>query len=127
MDFQTTREAWADQDGLGYRIIRRRFGYYACVQVVGPYGAWWDFAWDRRPYRTFARAAAACRRNRRLWERFVRLSHAKGDRRKQLRELDAKGRSGNSNALGSLPLWVSRVADPSLIRIQFKDLVQRRA
>ena len=123
MTFTMTREEWTDQDGLGYRIVRRRFGFYACVQVVGPDGTWWDFAWHRRPYRTFDSAARACKKNRRLWQRFVKLSRAKGNRRQRLLELDAKGRRGNANALGSLPLWVSRSADPSLIRMQFKDTI----
>lgn len=120
MTFTMTSEEWTDDEGLGYRIVRRRYGYYACVRVIGPDGPWWDFAWHRRPYRTFDSAVRACNRNRRLWQRFVKLGRAKGNRRQRLLQLNTKGRTGKANALGSLPLWASRVADPTLIRMQFK-------
>lgn len=134
MQFQRTKnkktsKEWHDEGGLHYRITwKTKFRgvevtpcYYACVQVTRPDGThWWDFAWLRRPFRTYKRAVEACKKHRRLWEQFVKLSHAEGNRIKRLQDLDARGRSGGANMLSSLPLWVQGQADESLIRMRFK-------
>lgn len=135
MQFKQTKnkkssKEWNDCDGLGYRITwRSKFagvtvtpGYYACIQVVrfsdGMY--WWDFAWLRRQFRTYKRATEACVKHKRLWDQFIKLSHAKGRRTEKLKELDTRGRVKGANMLGSLPVWVLDKAETSLIRIHFK-------
>lgn len=135
MEFQQTKKRrhhkeWRDSEGLGYRItwqdefagVSVTPAYYACVEVlrVSDGKHWWEFAWLRRPFKTYKRAVEACRKHRRLWEQFVKLSHAKGRRVEKLKELDARGRVNGANMLGSLPVWVQGKAEPSLVRIQFK-------
>lgn len=134
-----TRKVWESADG--YRIvwrseafgIRQRPAFYATVRCRVPGYERWDFAAHRRPYRTFEAALRACKFNRWLWAKFVklshqkprgadrdvRLSHARG-RRVKLKALDARGRRGRAHVLGSMPVWAEEQAEPSLIKLQFE-------
>lgn len=122
----TTRKVWESADG--YRIvwrseafgIRQRPAFYATVRCRVPGYERWDFAVHRRPYRTFEAAVKACEFNKRLWAKFVKLSHARGRRVERLKALDARGRRGQAHVLGSMPMWAEEQAEPSLIKLQFE-------
>ena len=120
-----TRRVWESDDG--YRIvwrseafgIRQRPAFYATVRCRTPGYERWEFAVHRRPYRTFEAAVKACEFNRRLWTKFVRLSHARGRRVERLKALDARGRRGRAHVLGAMPVWAEEQAEPGLIQLQF--------
>ena len=120
-----TRKIW--ESGDLYRIvwrseafgIRVRPAFFATVRCETPGYPRWDFAVHRRPYKTFEAAVKACDCNRRLWGKFVRLSHARGRRVERLRLLDARGRRGRAHVLGSMPTWAGEAAHPSLVKLHF--------
>ena len=117
-----TSKQWSHE--LGYRITwRSRFKgitvqpyYYACVKVVRDDGAvWWDFVNHRRPYRTLKAAEKACEQHKRMWDKFVALGDAGGNRVSRLKDLVSRG----GLMMRSLPVWVRVNADPKLIEMQF--------
>jgi hypothetical protein len=85
--------------------------YHACVKVEAPNGFRWEFALRRGPHKTFKKAVESCEKNKRLWDAFIKLSHAPGRRDGKLLQLKVRAPS----VFFSVPLFVREQADPALI------------
>jgi len=80
---QKTYKEWRSDCGH-YRICWRNeipglgsARYYATVRCRRPDETeFWDFAADRRPYRTLNAAKQACRQNQQTWQQFIDLADA---------------------------------------------------
>ena len=114
---QKVRRTWFSDEG--YRIIWRKEVYgvrvparfQACVRTLIPYSdgtlrPMWDFVSQRRLFKTFGTASAACEVHHRLW---TKATEATGIR--ALKEL-----FGGKLPLG-LPLWVRKRLDRRLYGI----------
>lgn len=114
---QKVRRTWFSDEG--YRIIWRKEVYgvrvparfQACVRTLIPYSdgtlrQMWDFVSQRRLFKTFGTASAACEVHHRLW---TKATEATGIR--ALKEL-----FGGKLPLG-LPLWVRKRLDRRLYGI----------
>ena len=108
------RITWRDEFG-GVSVPPR---YHACVLSVRPTQRdyeFWGFAGPRRPFKTSKRASEVCSRNKRCWQRFVKLSHSKGNRIGRLSLLQTKAK----DLLKQLPKWAHEQAEPNLIFMNF--------
>lgn len=102
------RITWTNENGFS--------SYYGLVLAERFDGkTWWDFAIRRGPYRTQTKAVKECERHKKLWDAFVKLSHASGRRDSRLDTLKAKA----PTVFSSMPVWVRTLADPSLIKMLF--------
>ena len=80
---QTTYKEWRSDCGH-YRVFWRNeipglgsARYYATVRCRRDDGTeFWDFAADRRAYRTLNTAQQACRQNQQTWQKFIDLADA---------------------------------------------------
>jgi len=80
---QKTYKEWRSDCGH-YRVCWRNeipalgsARYYATVRCDrGDGREFWDFAADRRPYRTLNAAKQACQKNRQVWQEFIDLADA---------------------------------------------------
>jgi len=87
--------------------------YYATVRARRFDGEeWWAFVDRRGPYKTFAKAESDCDRHRKLWAKFIELSHADGRKNQPLADLIAR----RARAFDALPVWVECEANPDLVR-----------
>ena len=83
---QKTYKEWRSNCGH-YRVCWRNENpglgsarYYATVRsdrgsVRDGSNEFWDFAADRRPYRTLKAAQKACEKNQRVWQKFIDLAN----------------------------------------------------
>ena len=118
------RREWRDTEKLGYRVTQSitnglPIRFYACIRVFRESDGhrWWNFAWHRRPYKTFNKAVEACEFNRKIWAAVVALGEATGRRKGRLDALDQRGRRGGGNVLSTVPVWAKPQCDPVLLRM----------
>lgn len=111
---QKTYREWHDDTG-NYRITWRSEwmgiqvtpAFYSCVRTVRPNGEGWDFVGRMGTYKTFNKAVQEAERNRKLWERFLKL--ANGERKgriARIRALDSTARTTGRRIFASVPVWV---------------------
>ena len=88
---QKTYKQWRSECGH-YRICWRNeihglgsARYYATVRCLRPDGSgFWDFATDRRPYRTMKATQQACHQHQQTWQKFIDLTDAPRKGRNEL-------------------------------------------
>ncbi|REJ65589.1 MAG: hypothetical protein DWQ31_16755 [Planctomycetota bacterium] len=127
---QKTYKEWRSECG-NYRICWRNeisslgsARYYATVLCRRDDGfEFWDFAAERKPYRTLQTAQKACERSQRVWEKFIGLKRAprKGrmDRARAQIAASVVGKKGTAGRIiGSCPpVWVKPRLNPQLLKL----------
>jgi len=133
----TTPKAYKEwRSGCGhYRVCWRNeipdlgsARYYATVRCCRGNGhEFWDFAADRRPYRTLNAAKQACQNNQRAWQQFIDLADAPPKGRNDLaRQQIARSVVGNKPTAGRIlnacpPVWAVPKLIPSLWNLLSPD------
>jgi hypothetical protein len=137
---QTTYKEWRSDCGH-YRLCWRNetpglgsARYYATVRCCrGDSREFWDFAADRRPYRTLKAAQEACQNNQRVWHQFIDLADAprKGhlDRaRQQIIGSVVGTKPTTGRILNSCPpIWALPKLAPWLLQIVSSDYKESHA
>jgi len=98
--------------------------YYATVRCRRADGTeFWDFAADRRPYRTLNAAKEACHQNQRVWQQFIDLADAPRKGRIDLAKHQVAGSVvGNKPTAGRIlnscpPAWTMPKLAPWLLKL----------
>ena len=96
-------------ESFGIKLDSERI--YATVKC----GDTWLWAGPRRAFHKINPAKQACKRNRRLWEKFLKLGQAGGNKVERLENLIEKSKSGHGvtfNRILALPCpnWVIKKA-----------------
>ncbi len=137
---QKTYKQWRSECGH-YRICRRNeipglgsARYYATVRCCRPDGAeFWDFAADRRPYRTLKAAQQACHQNQQTWQKFIDLADAPRKGRNELARQQITGfivgsKPTTGRILGSCPpVWALPKLVPWLLQLVSPDRKETHA
>ena len=127
---QKTYKEWRSDCGH-YRVCWRNeipglgsARYYAAVRCDrGDGREFWDFAADRRPYRTLNAAKQACHKNQQTWQRFIDLANAPRKGRNELaRQQIARSVVGTKPTTGRIlnscpPIWVQPKLAPWLLQL----------
>jgi len=102
--------------------------YYATVRCYRTDGReFWDFAADRRPYRTLNAAKQACQNNQRTWQQFIDLADAPRKGRNELARQQIIGSVvGSKPTAGRIlnacpPVWVVAKLAPWLRNLLSPD------
>ena len=135
---QKTYKEWWSGCG-GYRVCWRNeipglgsARYYAtvrCCRGDGREGSseFWDFAADRRPYRTLNAAKQACHQNQQTWQRFIDLADAPRKGRNELARQQIVGSVvGTKPTTGRIlnscpPVWALPKLAPWLLQLVSPD------
>lgn len=115
----THNKEWMSECG-SYRIVWRDQvagvsitpGYQAMINVLSREGrGYWSWVGRNSPYRTFKAAETACKKHQRDWQKFVKLTEAKGNRVSRVKELKETGK------YKEVPAWVSQGVDEALVKM----------
>jgi len=135
---QKTYKEWQSECGY-YRVCWRNeipslgsARYYATVRCDRGDGRdsskeFWDFAADRRPYRTLKAAQEACQKNQRVWLQFIDLADAsRKGRLDRARQQIANSVVGTKPTTGRIlnscpPVWARPKLAPWLLHLVSPD------
>jgi|GEM_PF-3310044 len=145
---QKTYKEWRSDCGH-YRICWRNeihglgsARYYATVRSdrgdrrdgsSGGSSEFWDFATDRRPYRTLSAAKKACQKNQRVWQKFIDLANVPRKGHLNLaRQQIANSVVGSKPTAGRIlnscpPIWALPTLAPWLLQLVSPDRKETHA